>query len=499
VAVSATAAVATARADAQRSNRAFTASSAAVASTLQLAIRQEQDLVVSARGFFADTPHAAQPKFLRWIHAIRALKRNPELSSLGFAVIVPRQQLLHFSRRELAAPIARAPTDATYHVLPAGSRPYYCLASVGQTRSAALKFPVGLDVCAAGGNGPAALTVRDTGQGSYTPLTLGTESLLVLQVPVYRGGVTPTTVQARRLSFLGWVGVVITPKVILDRALRGHPGTGVTMRYHLGTTNVAFHSGPTPAAARTSTADLHNGWTIITAGVAVGTGMWSDGAAMRLLAGGLVVSLLLGVIIFVLATARRRALLLVERKTAEIQHMALHDVLTGLPNRALIMNRVTQAMAQARRNHSAIGLMFLDLDSFKGINDTFGHAAGDKFLCAVASRLTAVLRSSDTVGRIGGDEFVILLESASMEDGPEIVAERIRAALGKPIRLDGCSDQPVKARASIGIAVGVRATADDLLHDADLALYAAKGAGKDRYVLCAAPDETVRVDMNSAL
>jgi len=175
-----------------------------------------------------------------------------------------------------------------------------------------------------------------------------------------------------------------------------------------------------------------------------------------------------------------------------LHHEALHDALTALPNRALILDRVEQALARARRAATPMALLFLDLDGFKAINDTHGHAAGDQMLQAVAARLSAVMRDSDTVGRLGGDEFVVLAEGSSLDAGPEVIAERLRDAVAEPLHLHRTQQMTLRVQASIGIAIGLRNTVDELLRDADLALYAAKDGGKDRYVVFAPEMQTVR-------
>jgi diguanylate cyclase len=187
----------------------------------------------------------------------------------------------------------------------------------------------------------------------------------------------------------------------------------------------------------------------------------------------------------------RRTLQLLTEKSADLHHQTMHDALTGLPNRALVLDRVDQALARSRRSGSLISVLFLDLDGFKEVNDTYGHAAGDQLLCMVSLQLRGALRAADTIGRLGGDEFVILLEGESLDDGPEVVAERLLAALAAPRRVDGLEGVARFARASIGIAVGIRRDAEELLHDADLAMYAAKEAGKDRYIMFQGDRETV--------
>ena len=180
-----------------------------------------------------------------------------------------------------------------------------------------------------------------------------------------------------------------------------------------------------------------------------------------------------------------------DRLLDEIRHQSLHDGLTGLPNRVLIMDRVNQAIARARREHFEVGVMFIDLDGFKTVNDTLGHGVGDMLLQAVAARIDGILRESDTVGRLGGDEFIVLTEGLSLAAGPELVAERLLDVLAEPFHLDGDHETSINISASIGIAVGLRENAEDFLRDADIALYAAKDAGKKCFVLFEAEMQTV--------
>src|SRR5262249_46384359 len=130
-------------------------------------------------------------------------------------------------------------------------------------------------------------------------------------------------------------------------------------------------------------------------------------------------------------------------------------------------------------------VLFIDLDGFKDINDTLGHGVGDQVLCAVAERLSSALRGEDSIGRLGGDEFVVLLEPHPTRGDPTFVARRLLNALREPFFLPGRDGLPLVTNASIGIATGLRATATELLRDADVALYRAKARGRGRYVVFA--------------
>ncbi|HWI21370.1 MAG TPA: EAL domain-containing protein [Baekduia sp.] len=163
----------------------------------------------------------------------------------------------------------------------------------------------------------------------------------------------------------------------------------------------------------------------------------------------------------------------------ELSFLAMHDVLTGLPNRALVLDRAAQSLARARRQHAPIAALFVDIDGFKNVNDTFGHAAGDELLQCIAARLKGLVRESDTVGRIGGDEFVLLLDSLNFDVAPELVAERVIEVVREPMQLSAAGNRTVTVTASIGVATSVGESADDLLRDADMAMYMAKTKGKN--------------------
>ena len=171
------------------------------------------------------------------------------------------------------------------------------------------------------------------------------------------------------------------------------------------------------------------------------------------------------------------------RLVDRIRYQAVHDNLTGLPNRALILDRIEQMLARARRGGVQAAALFIDLDGFKEVNDTLGHGAGDHLLKAAAERLTAVMRESEGIGRLGGDEFIVLVEGDTEAEGPEIVAHRLLEALRMPFDLEDGTVGAVTLTASIGIAAGGRQSAAELLRDADIALYAAKAKGKNCYVV----------------
>ena len=171
------------------------------------------------------------------------------------------------------------------------------------------------------------------------------------------------------------------------------------------------------------------------------------------------------------------------RKTAEerLIHETLHDPLTNLPNRRLFFNRIERAVARSQRNSGSLcAVLYLDLDRFKSINDSLGHDAGDQLLIQVADRMKSSLRAIDTVARMGGDEFAILLEAASTPEEVITAVQRIQASLALPYEWKGKS---VASGASIGVVMNLTAykQIDDIIRDADIAMYRAKGAGGNEF------------------
>jgi len=470
----------------QKARLAFRSSSQEIAAALKLAIQHEEDLVVAASAYITSNPDATPAQFDRWATAVQAMHRYPELENIGLVKLVPAGEVPLFERYIASHPVRPLGPDSVapvegFEILPAGRRPYYCFAVAGLARSAATYIPAGADYCALA---PQLIAGRDTGQASYAPFQAGQgAATLGVSTPVYRDGIVPVTVAARRRGFVGWLGELLVPQVVLERALAGHPGVAVSFRYNSGESHVAFNSGHRPAGARTDSIDLRNGWHVRTfAPPAVG-GVFDDWPALALLIGGTLLSLLFGLLVAVLGTGRRRALALVLEKTRELSHQALHDSLTGLPNRALVLDRAQQLLARtARRPGTYAGALFIDIDGFKHVNDNLGHAAGDQLLKVVGERLQSTVRDDDTVGRLGGDEFVVLVESASGEAALDLLADRLTEVLREPVELrDG--RKLFSVTASIGVALGHYDTPDALLRDADLALYSAKAAGKDRYAL----------------
>ena len=166
----------------------------------------------------------------------------------------------------------------------------------------------------------------------------------------------------------------------------------------------------------------------------------------------------------------------------ELAHAAMHDALTGLPNRLLLTDRLTQALTRSRRAGEHVAVLYCDLDHFKSVNDTYGHATGDELIRVTARRLTDALREQDTAGRIGGDEFIVVIGQLGDPADAGMLADRILASVAEPIDVDGVR---LTTTGSIGVAIStpdIPSSPDELLSRADHALYQAKRFGRNRWV-----------------
>ena len=198
----------------------------------------------------------------------------------------------------------------------------------------------------------------------------------------------------------------------------------------------------------------------------------------------IVLVLLYGVLLFVARRADKVIRVQDDQRQRDadtIRHLAQHDELTGLPNRKLFADRLALALARAKRERRTAAVMFIDLDRFKEVNDTYGHAVGDRVLCGAGRLLRAALRTTDTVGRQGGDEFAIVLENVADVPSVETVAEKIRSAFMPPVIVE--KGEAVFVTPSIGIALYPLDAQEPeaLLKAADAAMYDAKAAGRDAY------------------
>jgi diguanylate cyclase (GGDEF)-like protein len=489
---------------AAKTQREFKQASTEIAATLKQNLQRQEGLAIGASTFFAGTPKASPAEFDAWAQWSHVLGRHPELANLGLVALVRAPELaateLRIAGRTVtSASAAATPPRRDLRISPAGNRSYYCLSVAAVARNAASRPSAGTDYCA---TSPALLSSRDSGLRSYARASAAGVKALVMQMPVYRGAARPATKAGRRAAFAGWLREVLTPATMLQGALGSHLGDTVQLHYRSRTSNVAFTSGVPRAGAQSNAINLHNGWTVRVFGPRPNTSVLADGQALALLIAGCLLSVLLSLLILIRGVRGKRP----QAPASEELPQQLYDTLTGLPNRELTLDLAERMVARAKRQSGMLaGALLIDIDWFSDVNDKLGQAYGDQLLSIVAQRLESVVRTGDTVGRLGGDRFVVLVESQARGIRLDSLARRVIEALHKPIALEDFGPS-FSLTASIGVAFGRYTAPEDLLRDAQLATQSAKSAGKDRYTLFNAnmrstSDDTgvLEVDLNTAL
>jgi diguanylate cyclase (GGDEF)-like protein len=490
----------------------FQTSSTDVSETLETLLQRDADFVATLRAVLTMQPHLSASGFDQWFAQLQGKQR--QVSGLGTTVVeaVPATNLAAFQARRAADPAFRRFVGGTTVPVAASGRARYCLLSAGGTVTPYTREVGQLvqgDWCnpgspiggfADGGISQANLmqSITDSGQFLVYPVTAQKVSTLFIEAAFYRRGARLASVAQRRAAVAGWVGSSFEIDALIGEAVGEHHGLSVAL----------YHSNPgesekligrvgataTGAFTREKTIQIDGRWRAVVRGSVTASGLSANLQGLFVFLVGAIVSLLLFALVLVLTRSREHALGMVKEKTGELRHQSLHDALTGLPNRVLALDRAEQMLSRARRQQIPVAALYIDIDGFKHVNDTFGHAAGDDLLRIVATRLEEVVREGDTAARLSGDEFVVLVEGSALDAGPELVAQRLLEVLRQPYEMDGQTGRPLSLTASIGIALGERANAAELLSDADIALYEAKAAGKNRYVLFQSSMQTAAQD-----
>jgi diguanylate cyclase (GGDEF)-like protein len=487
--------------------RAFERTASDVTTTFGAMLRRDADFVTTLRAIMSMQPHMSALQFDQWFVALNGRER--QVGSLGTSIIsrVPARELSRFLALRDADPAFRdliggAPERVLTHGAPD------CLLSAGVSVAGGLgatvahtlqgdwcnpSSPIGISQ---------AIAMRaqaDTGEMLVLPVTAQGVETMFFQSAFYRSGVVLRNPAQRRAALAGWVSSSFDILAVMRAAMNEHTGLGVAL----------YHANPgepeqlvdrvglvtrTDAPHYRASLQIDGPWAVVVSQSTIPGGLSPELQGLLVALVGLAVSGLLFALVLVLARSRERALGMVREKTGELHHQALHDALTGLPNRLLALDRAGQMLARAARAQRPMAALYVGLDGFKHANDTFGHAAGDELLRAVAVRLETVLRDGDTAARLGGDEFVVLLEAGDLDAGPELVAERLLELLRRPYEVRRARGRRLSLTASIGIALALDGTADELLYAADLALHRAKASGRDQSVVFCSEMETASRD-----
>ena len=474
--------------------RSFGATAADLGSALNAKLEADLGLTRAMRAIATMEPGAGQTRFLQWYAQLQggSAPTSPDAAATLIEPVRPAA-LATFERQAEADPAFRALIGGKFQIVPPGHRAVYCLtrAFVGGAFARGV-YPMLLDYCTPVlpvlGRSPFPALMRtaaDTNSAVVVPVGgVGDLSLVAFGIAVYRHGAPLRTVAQRRAAVTGYIATTFDAVTLVRSLLVGHQSLSMNL-YHTNAggppqliASVGAKAKAGSSGYRTRNA-LSDGWLVKMTGTV--NGSLADAQGVVVLGSGSLVTLLIFLLYVVLLRSRQRAWNLVAQKTDELAFIALHDPLTGLPNRSLVLDRAQQLLARGRRLDTPVTALFMDIDGFKQINDRFGHHLGDGVLREVGERLQSVLRDSDTVGRLGGDEFVMLVDPVDRA-GAERVAERVRCALERPIVLEP-EGSPVSVKTSIGVATGLPASAEDLLRDADLAMYRAKAIGDGGYVV----------------
>jgi diguanylate cyclase (GGDEF)-like protein len=479
----------------------FQTNSTDVSGALGTLLQRDADFVATLRAVLTMQPHLSATRFNQWFAQLQGKQR--QVGGLGTTVVeaVPAAELAAFQARRNADPAFRTFVGGRLEPVARSGQARYCLLSVGGTvvpyDQATGQLLQG-DWCnpsssigayPAGATSQALLmqSVTDSGQFLVYPVRAQGVSTLFVEAAFYKYGASLRSVAQRRAALVGWVGSSFKIADLISMAVGDQRGLGVAL-YHSNPGQPEELIGRVGAAGSAAfTLDtkmqIDGTWRTVVHGSAITRGLSANMQAVVAFVVGMIVSILLFSLVLLLTRSRERALGMVHEKTGELRHQALHDALTGLPNRVLALDRAEQMLARARRRQIPVAALYVDIDGFKHVNDTFGHAAGDELLRVLAMRLSGAIREGDTAARLGGDEFVILVEGSTLDAGPELVAERLLEVLRQPYDMNDQFGRQLSITASVGIALGERASADELLRDADVALYKAKAAGKSCYVL----------------
>lgn len=468
----------------RQADEEFDRGSSEVAATIEGEVQHLTDLSLTAEAFIRRAPSLSTSELRRWTDEVALYERYPAVLGVSVVEVVADADLDTVGARMTADPPDNSdPPGEPFFLDPPDRAAGYCLQVAGVKRPE-IRQRMGRNFCP-GATPELMATMRSIDRTMVIPTTAASVSSLSVAIPLYRDRGIPATPEERQAQFIAVLGLTLDPADLLHRAIANYPDLTASLDFrtadeiHEDYRSGSFRTGPVVPGSRHRVVDVGGGWRVsITQPAATFSITKTSDARNLFLAGGLG-SLLFAALLYILATGRARALRLVATKTEELSHQALHEPLTGLANRTLLSDRAEQLLARSRRSGTTPSCLFLDLDGFKNINDSLGHEAGDLLLRAVSVRLRGAVREADTIARMGGDEFVVLLDGAILAAAPLLVAERILDVLRQPFEVDGV-ESVMRVTSSIGIATGVRASADDLLREADVALYEAKAAGRNR-------------------
>lgn len=467
-----------------------------VASRIEQRMAAYEQMLRGVQGFFAASDEVARGDFQRYVDSLQLSAEFSGIPGIGLAMLVPAGEL---DKHVLTLRQAGFPA---YRIYPPGERPSYAPIIQIEPFIGRNQRALGYDPLADPVRQKAMWRAANSGSASISRkvrLVLETEQNIqagcVMYLPLYRPDVPKNTPEERQAALIGWIFAPVRMNDLMA-SLYGERRVAIEISLHDGvdrSPESMLYASSSEVGRRQQDArevseylSIAGSTWVLTVGASpeFGSVVGRDQSGVILIAGTML-SFLLALVCWQLLAARNLAVDLAHEMTNELRkseerahHLAQHDTLTGLPNRALFADRLTHALSLAQRDSQHLALMFIDLDRFKPVNDSFGHAVGDQLLQVVAVRLREAVRASDTVGRIGGDEFVVLLPEIDATRDVQMVASKILESMARPFTLAG---HELSISASIGIALYPEHGVDEesLNKAADQAMYRAKDSGRN--------------------
>lgn len=438
-------------------------------------------------GLFRASTHVTRSDFRNYIEALDIAENYPGIQGIGYSIIVSAAEKDKHER------MVRAEGFPEYRITPEGERAIYSSALYLEPFTEDNLRAFGYDMYSEPTRHEAMAMARDTAQPAMSgKVTLvqegsnGHQSGFLVYLPVYRDGTPPELLAQRRENLVGWVYAPFRINHFMHGIQGENPEGTDDLDIEIYDGEIAqvnrMYDSDESGSAISMTRRLHSvnrivsgqhTWTVVTSALPAFEQKTQSDRPGLVLRAGISISLLLGLLIWIFLDDRARAL----QAANQAMQLALYDPLTGLPNRKLLDERLERELARAKRDHDHVALLFLDLDKFKPVNDTYGHAYGDLLLKEVAKRLHSCMREADTASRLGGDEFVALLTEIEGKNAVTTVATKILKRLSDPYEISG---HTFNISASIGAALYPEDGANPkaLIKSADMAMYAAKDAGR---------------------
>lgn len=465
-------------------------------SRIEQRIQGYEQMLRGVQSLFATTTLSDRKAMRDYVESLQLDANFSGIQAIGIVPWVPAER----KAQHVAA--LRDAGFADYSIRPEGERDAYVPIVQREPYVGRNRAPLGDDVWLDPARRQALERSRDSGLPAISgkvqlkaDTRAGAPPGFIMYLPVYAKQQARDTIEQRRAMLIGWVYASFHMNDFMA-SLYGNQAPGLVLAMYDGTDPSDAHllyRTQTPVGTENPVRPLMSAieymvvsghsWTLTLAAHDQFVQRYGQSYDAAIAVVGAAMSLLLALLTWMMVNGRDRALRLAAAMTEELRHMAQHDPLTGLPNRALFSDRLNQEMARAKRQGGSFALAFIDLDFFKPINDNFGHDVGDEVLRLVALRLSESVRAADTIGRVGGDEFVALLADLSETEAISALAEKLHLALKPPMIVMG---HELTIWCSIGVAIYPADGTDvvSLTKSADEAMYRAKDAGRNCVRFC---------------